>query len=164
MVAVSSQNLRIYQIPFRYWHWILKKLQDSTTTCLTNLTQAAPYFGLNRGVHLLLVDCHGYELVQDGCDTLALCVVIVLAEPNQVEQPWCHVLQAEMLQLNTCGQQTTLVDTMFIGVKFTKLLLMAVCQCLNTSSLPWNGKCIAWLGYEWGRWGNYSANFFGGLW
>lgn len=102
-----------------------EKLPHRTTTSLyleageplAHLAQAAPDFGLNGGVHLLLVDCHGDELVQDGGDTLALCVVIVLAEPNQVEQPWCHVLQAEMLQLDTCGRQTATVDTMLIRVK-----------------------------------------------
>lgn len=68
----------------------------------THLAQAAPDLSLNRGIHLLLIDGHGDELVQNGSNPLALGVVIVLTKANQVEQPGCHVLQAEMLQLNTC--------------------------------------------------------------
>lgn len=67
------------------------------------LSQAAPYLGLDGRVHLLLVDGHGDELVQDGGDALALGVVVVLAEAHQVGQPGRHVLQAQVLQLNACN-------------------------------------------------------------
>lgn len=67
------------------------------------LSQAAPDLGLDRRVHLLLVDGHGDELVQDGGDALALGVIVVLAEAHQVGQPGGHVLQAQVLQLNACN-------------------------------------------------------------
>lgn len=70
------------------------------------LSQAAPYLGLNGRVHLLLVDGHGDELVQDGSDALALGVIVVLAEAHQVGQPGGHVLQAQVLQLNACNNTT----------------------------------------------------------
>lgn len=57
----------------------------------SHLAEAAPDLGLYRGVHLLLVDGHGDELIQDGADPLALGVVVVLTEPHQVEQPGGHV-------------------------------------------------------------------------
>lgn len=50
----------------------------------THLAQAAPDFGLDGGIHLLLVDCHGDEFVQNGSDTLALGIIIVFAEADQV--------------------------------------------------------------------------------
>lgn len=75
----------------------------------THLAQATPDLGLDGGIHLLFVDRHGDEFVQNGSDTLALGVVIVLTEANQVEQPGCHVLQAEMLQLDTCNRNTIMV-------------------------------------------------------
>lgn len=67
------------------------------------LSQTAPDLGLDGRVHLLLVDGHGDELVQDGGDALALGVVVVLAEAHQVGQPGGHVLQAQVLQLNACN-------------------------------------------------------------
>lgn len=69
---------------------------------MSYLTQAAPDLGLDGRVHLLLVDRHGDELVQDGGDPLALGIVVVLAEADQVEQPGSHVLQTEVFQLDTC--------------------------------------------------------------
>lgn len=71
---------------------------------MSYLAQAAPDLGLDGWVHLLLVDGHGDELVQDGGDPLALGVIIVLAEADQVEQPGCHVLQTEMFQFDACTQ------------------------------------------------------------
>lgn len=70
------------------------------------LSQTAPDLGLDGRVHLLLVDGHGDELVQDGGDALALGVVVVLAETHQVGQPGGHVLQAQVLQLNACKSST----------------------------------------------------------
>lgn len=58
---------------------------------VTHLAEAAPDLCLYRGVHLLLIDSHGDELIQDGADPLALGVVVVLTEPHQVEQPGGHV-------------------------------------------------------------------------
>lgn len=60
------------------------------------MAQAAPDLGLDGRVHLLLVDGHGDELVQDGGDPLALGIVTMLAEAHQVEQPGSHVLQTEV--------------------------------------------------------------------
>lgn len=71
----------------------------------TNLSQAPPDLGLDGGVHLLLIDRHGDELVQDGGDSLPLGIIVVLTEANQVEQPRRHVLQTEVLQLNTCKEK-----------------------------------------------------------
>lgn len=68
----------------------------------THLAQAAPDLGLNRGIHLFFIDGHGDEFVQNSGDTLALGIVVVFTKANQVLQPGCHVLQTEMLQLNTC--------------------------------------------------------------
>ena len=65
------------------------------------LSQTSPNLGLDGRVHLLLVDGHGDELVQDGGDPLPLGVVRVLAEADQVEEPGGHVLQTQVLQLYT---------------------------------------------------------------
>lgn len=67
----------------------------------SHLTQAAPDLRLNGWIHLLLIDRHGDEFVQDGGDALAFGIIVVLTEAHQVEQPGRHVLQTEMLQLNT---------------------------------------------------------------
>lgn len=71
-----------------------------------HLTKAPPDLGLDGRIHLLFIDRHGDEFVQNGGDALALGVVVVLAEANQVEQPGRHVLQTEMLQLDTCNRDT----------------------------------------------------------
>lgn len=78
------------------------------------LAQAAPDLGLDGRVHLLLVDGHGDELVQDSGDPLTLGVVVVLAEADQVEQPGSHVLQTEVFQLDTCTQNQEIGETWFI--------------------------------------------------
>ena len=65
------------------------------------LSQTPPNLCLNGRVHLLLVDGHGDELVQDGRDSLPLGVVRVLTEAHQVQKPWCHVLQTQVLELYT---------------------------------------------------------------
>lgn len=72
---------------------------------MSYLAQAAPDLGLDGRVHLLLVDGHGDELVQDSGDALALCIVVVLTEAHQVEQPGSHILQTEVFQLDTCTQK-----------------------------------------------------------
>lgn len=82
----------------------------------THLAKAAPDLGLDRGIHLLFIDRHGDEFVQNGSDALALGIVVVLTEANQVEQPGCHVLQAEMLKLNTCNRKA-LINTFTFSYK-----------------------------------------------
>lgn len=61
------------------------------------LSQASPDLGLNGWIHLLFVDCHGNEFVQNGSDSLTLGIVAVLAEAHQVQQPGSHVLQTQVL-------------------------------------------------------------------
>lgn len=74
---------------------------------MSYLAQASPDLGLDGRVHLLLVDGHGDELVQDGGDPLALGIVVVLTEADQVEQPWSYILQTEVFQLDTCARTHT---------------------------------------------------------
>lgn len=75
------------------------------------LAQASPDLGLDGRVHLLLIDSHCDELVQDGGDTQALGIVVVFAEADQVEQPGSHVLQTEVFQLDTCIQNEQAQET-----------------------------------------------------
>lgn len=74
---------------------------------VSHLAQASPDFGLDGWIHLLLIDGHGDEFVQNGRDALTLGIVVVLTEANQVQQPGSHVLQAQVLQFNTCSGQKT---------------------------------------------------------
>lgn len=81
------------------------------------LSQAAPDLGLDGRVHLLLINGHGDELVQDGGDSLALGVIRVLTEAHQVEKPRCHVLQTQVLQLYTW--KTNDISKLFINMLFS---------------------------------------------
>lgn len=97
-------------------HFYTFKLQ----TWSTHLAKAPPDLGLDGGIHLLLINRHGDQFVQNGSDALALGVVIVLAEADKVEQPGCHVLQTEVLQLNAYNMD----NTDFFEPSFLFIILM----------------------------------------
>lgn len=61
------------------------------------LSQAPPDLGLNGWIHLLFIDGHSNEFVQNCSYSLALGIVAVLAETYQVQQPGSHVLQTQVL-------------------------------------------------------------------
>ena len=48
----------------------------------TYLAQASPDLGLDRGIHLLFINGHGNEFVQNCSNTLALGIIVVLTEAN----------------------------------------------------------------------------------
>lgn len=60
------------------------------------LSQAPPDLGLDGRVHLLLIYGHCDKLIENSSDSLALGVIVVFAEANQIRQPRCHVFQTEM--------------------------------------------------------------------
>lgn len=65
------------------------------------LSKTSPYLSLNGRIHLFFIDCHCYKLIENSGDSLALGIVVVLTEPDQVGQPGGHVLQTQVFQLNT---------------------------------------------------------------
>lgn len=65
------------------------------------LSKTSPYFSLNRRVHLFFIYCHCYKLIKNGSDSLALRIVVVFAESDQIGQPGSHIFQTKMFQFNT---------------------------------------------------------------
>lgn len=65
------------------------------------LSKTSPYLCLNGRIHLFFIYCHCYKLIENRGDSLALGIVVVLTEPDQVGQPGGHVLQTQVFQFNT---------------------------------------------------------------
>ena len=78
-----------------------KKQSNKTILCsniFQNVRKQSPYVRLDDGVHVVLFDGHGDQLVDDDGHLLALVLVTVAAEARQIGQPRRHVLQTQMLQ------------------------------------------------------------------
>lgn len=106
MGGIHEVQIHVYTFKLQMWS--------------THLAKAPPDLSLDGGIHLLLINRHGDEFVQNGSDTLALSVVIVFTEADKVEQPGCHVLQAEVLQLNAYNMNRCFSRFLFIILMFTQ--------------------------------------------
>lgn len=65
------------------------------------LSKTSPYLSLNGRIHLFFIYCHCYKLIKNSSDSLALGIIIVFTESDQIGQPGSHILQTKMFQFNT---------------------------------------------------------------
>lgn len=102
--GLICQKLYPHVSDWKHYNLLMKKPQEIVHNLY--LSKTSPYFSLNRRVHLFFIYCHCYKLIKNSSDSLALRVVVVFAESNQIGQPGSHVLQTEMFQFNAWNKNS----------------------------------------------------------
>lgn len=102
--GLICQKLYPHVSDWKHYNLLMNKPQEIVHNLY--LSKTSPYFSLNRRVHLFFIYCHCYKLIKNSSDSLALRVVVVFAESNQIGQPGSHVLQTEMFQFNAWNKNS----------------------------------------------------------
>ena len=81
-------------------HRALDETVENDVQEIAHLSDVRPDLRLDRRVHVVLLDGQSDQLVENHRDLRSLVVVVLLAEASEVRQPFGHVLQTEVFQLD----------------------------------------------------------------